>query len=399
MENKEWKEYRFYEIIDLIGGGTPKTSIKEYWNGSIPWLSVVDFNTGKKYVSDTEKKITELGLNNSSTKLLEKDDIIISARGTVGALAVLDKTMAFNQSCYGIRAKKEYSFNDYIFYLLKDTVNNLKQFAHGGVFDTITKDTFKEIEIQLPPFPEQKAIASVLSSLDDKIDLLYQQNQTLETLAETLFRQWFIEEAKEDWKEITLGSLIDIFGGYSYKGNKIGQGSSYLLGMGCVSYSDRFLYSGMRKYDEEVNNKYLVEKGDIVIATRQQSDNLPILGAPAIIPEIDKNYKVIVGTNLYKVVNNSNLNYYSLYRLLKTPEYKNFIKSNAKGSTVRMITKDAILSFPILLPPNNTVNKLNKELSSVNNKIELNNNQIQTLTHLRDTLLPKLMSCEVQVRL
>lgn len=85
--------------------------------------------------------------------------------------------------------------------------------------------------------------------------------------------------------------------------------------------------------------------------------------------------------------------------MLKSPEYKNFIKSNAKGSTVRMITKDAILSFPILLPPNNTVNKLNKELSSLNNKIELNNNQVQILTHLRDTLLPKLMSGEVKVKM
>src|SRR5690606_21152067 len=209
MENN-WKNYRFSDVIDLIGGGTPKTSESSYWNGDIPWLSVVDFNTGRKYVSDTEKKITEQGLNNSSTKLLNEGDIIISARGTVGALAVLDKTMAFNQSCYGVRAKEDFSFNDYIFYLLKDTVNNLKQFAHGGVFDTITKDTFKEIEIQLPPLSEQKAIASVLSSLDDKIDLLHQQNQTLEALAETLFRQWFIEEAKEDWVEGSFGSMIDL---------------------------------------------------------------------------------------------------------------------------------------------------------------------------------------------
>ena len=117
MENS-WKNYRFSDVIDLIGGGTPKTSESSYWNGDIPWLSVVDFNTGRKYVSDTEKKITEEGLNNSSTKLLNEGDIIISARGTVGALAVLDKTMAFNQSCYGVRAKEDFSFNDYIFYLL-----------------------------------------------------------------------------------------------------------------------------------------------------------------------------------------------------------------------------------------------------------------------------------------
>jgi type I restriction enzyme S subunit len=76
----EWKEYRFSEIMELIGGGTPKTTVAEYWGGNIPWLSVTDFNTGKKYCFDAEKKITERGLSESSTKILKKGQIIISAR-------------------------------------------------------------------------------------------------------------------------------------------------------------------------------------------------------------------------------------------------------------------------------------------------------------------------------
>ncbi|MBC9812898.1 restriction endonuclease subunit S [Crocinitomicaceae bacterium CZZ-1] len=154
----EWKEYRFSDVIELIGGGTPKTSVNGYWNGNIPWLSVADFNTGKKYVSNTEKTITEKGLSESSTKLLNKNDIIISARGTVGALAVLSRPMTFNQSCYGIRAKEEFSLNDFIYYLLKDTVSGFQQIAHGGVFDTITKGTFNEIEISLPLSPNKKPL-------------------------------------------------------------------------------------------------------------------------------------------------------------------------------------------------------------------------------------------------
>jgi len=196
----EWKEYKLGDLIDLIGGGTPKTSVPEYWNGKIPWLSVVDFNNGKKYVYKTEKKITESGLKNSSTKLLNKNDIIISARGTVGVVSMLGTQMAFNQSCYGIRARTNVSVNDYIYYLLKDSVVNLIQISHGGVFDTITKNTFDEIDILLPPISEQKAIASVLSSLDDKIELLHRQNKTLESMTETLFKQWFVEEVDE-WQE------------------------------------------------------------------------------------------------------------------------------------------------------------------------------------------------------
>ena len=96
----EWKTYRYTEIADLIGGGTPKTSEPLYWDGDIPWLSVKDFVGDSKYVFSTEKHITKLGLENSSTKLLQKDDIIISARGTVGEMAMIPFPMSFNQSCF-----------------------------------------------------------------------------------------------------------------------------------------------------------------------------------------------------------------------------------------------------------------------------------------------------------
>ena len=98
----DWKEYRLSDVIEIIGGGTPKTNVKEYWNGSIPWLSVVDFQGDKKHVYKTEKTITEDGVLKSSTKILPAGSVIISARGTVGELAILGTKMAFNQSCYGL---------------------------------------------------------------------------------------------------------------------------------------------------------------------------------------------------------------------------------------------------------------------------------------------------------
>src|SRR5699024_5051452 len=120
-------------------------------------------------VFDTEKTITEEGLNNSSTKILNKGEIIISARGTVGVLAQLGKPMAFNQSCYGIRAKKGQTVNDFLYYLLVNTVKKLKRIAHGGVFDTITRRTFDNITVRIPRLSRQMEIASILGSLDQKI--------------------------------------------------------------------------------------------------------------------------------------------------------------------------------------------------------------------------------------
>jgi len=156
----EWKECKLRDVIELVGGGTPKTTIPEYWNGGIPWLSVVDFNTDNKYVYKTEKTITQKGLDNSSTKILNINDTIISARGTVGAIAVLKEPMAFNQSCYGLKSIKDVSDPDFLYYLTKDSINSFQQIAHGGVFDTITRDTFNAIDILLPPLPQQRAIAA-----------------------------------------------------------------------------------------------------------------------------------------------------------------------------------------------------------------------------------------------
>ena len=179
---EDWKEYKYTELASLIGGGTPKTSETSYWNGNIPWLSVKDFCGNSKYVYKTEKHITELGLCNSSTKLLHRGDIIISARGTVGEIAMLPRDMAFNQSCFGIRANAKVINNHYLYYLTKTKVRELQNSSHGSVFDTITKDTFENIHCSIPNINEQIKIAAILSSLDDKIELNRRINDNLKLI-------------------------------------------------------------------------------------------------------------------------------------------------------------------------------------------------------------------------
>ena len=165
----EWLKTSLIDIVELIGGGTPKTSKAEYWGGNINWLSVKDFNNENRYVYSTEKTITEEGLNNSSTKLLRKDDIIISARGTVGELAMIPFPMAFNQSCYGIRAKDGIN-STFLYYLIKHSVRRLKAMTHGSVFDTITRDTFANIEVAIPDIETQHHVAKMLADIDDKVE-------------------------------------------------------------------------------------------------------------------------------------------------------------------------------------------------------------------------------------
>lgn len=237
----EWKETQLSELIEIIGGGTPSTKKPEYWKGQIPWLSVIDFSTVQRWVETTEKTITEKGLKNSSTKMLNVGDLIISARGTVGELAQLKIPMAFNQSCYGIRATNATS-NDYVYYLIKFNINKLKKNTHGSVFNTITIETFNQINIKYPiSKTEQNQTVNVLAGFDKKIDLLRCQNETLEAIAQTLFKRWFVEfefpnkegrpykssggkmvpselgEIPEGWKVGLSGDIILLQGGFAFK--------------------------------------------------------------------------------------------------------------------------------------------------------------------------------------
>ena len=176
----------------------------------------------------------------------------------------------------------------------------------------------------------------------------------------------------EEWKEYRLGDIITISSGFPYKGEFIGCGDNYILGMGCVSFKETFLPSGMRSYSSNSPERYLAYPGDIVLATRQQSDNMPILGMPAIIPNSCSGKNLIIGANLYKVQNNSEFSNSFLFWLLKSPAYVQHIKSCQTGSTVRMITKANIENFYFYAPQKEERNKISNFLWNIERKIELN---------------------------
>ena len=186
-------EVRLSNVIEIISGGTPNTSVEEYWNGNIEWLSVADFNNDERYVYSAEKKITDKGLAESNTKLLQKGDLIISARGTVGALAQLVKPMAFNQSCFGLRGKEGVVFTDFLYYWLKNYVKIFLNKSQGSVFNTINLATFDDIKIHLPAYNIQVEIVKLLTKIDQKIALNNQINNELEAMAKTLYNYWFVQ--------------------------------------------------------------------------------------------------------------------------------------------------------------------------------------------------------------
>jgi type I restriction enzyme S subunit len=182
---KGWATISFRDSINVIGGGTPKTSVPEYWAGDIPWFSVVDAPSASDvFVVDTEKHITEAGLNGSSTKLLPTGTTIISARGTVGRLALTGCPMAMNQSCYGLRGKAGDQY--FTYFSTTRLVAQLQQRAHGSVFDTITQETFAGVSLCYPAKEVMQAFEQLVEPLLMRIRESLIQANSLASLRDAL---------------------------------------------------------------------------------------------------------------------------------------------------------------------------------------------------------------------
>lgn len=181
-----WAVGSIADAVEIIGGGTPKTSVSEYWGGEIPWFSVVDTPAASDvFVVQTEKSITQAGLNGSSTRLITKGTTIISARGTVGNLAIAGGDMTFNQSCYALQGKNG-SGSYFVFLSAQRMVEQLKAMAHGSVFSTITRQTFEAVRAVLPPESVLHQFEKNAASLLDPILGNVNESHSLAQLRDTL---------------------------------------------------------------------------------------------------------------------------------------------------------------------------------------------------------------------
>jgi type I restriction enzyme S subunit len=183
---KGWRIRPFAETVEIFGGGTPKTAKPEYWNGDIPWFSVVDApRDADVWVVDSEKKITQAGVESSSTKVLPEGTTIITARGTVGRIALVGVPMAMNQSCYGLRGKIR-AKGSFTYFMTRKIVSALKQSAHGSVFDTITRDSLAGVSVVEPPDALIELFEQRVDSTLERIRACLLESRTLASLRDAL---------------------------------------------------------------------------------------------------------------------------------------------------------------------------------------------------------------------
>jgi type I restriction enzyme S subunit len=203
-----WEAESFADTVEVIGGGTPKTSVADYWDGDIPWFSVDDApRGGDVWVVNTGKKITPAGLENSSTRILPDGTTIISARGTVGRVALVGVPMAMNQSCYGLRGKKsERGF--FTYFATRALIHNLQQRTHGSIFDTITRDTFKGVTVVSPADIVIQGFEAGVTPMLERIRDNVFESFTLAALRDTLLPKLISGQLRTKRAERLVGRFV-----------------------------------------------------------------------------------------------------------------------------------------------------------------------------------------------
>jgi type I restriction enzyme, S subunit len=396
----EWILHNLGELIEVQNGYAFKSKDFDDFIG-IPVIKIKNVASGELRMDDI--KYYPHTIEGLERFVISKNDILIALTGShvnqpssiVGKVAryTSDEISLLNQRVGKICSLDEKKTNeDYIYWFFKQWKVTLELALNAGGSANqanISGNLIKKLELELPPLPEQHAIASVLSSLDDKIDLLQRQNKTLEGMAETLFRQWFVEEVQEDWEAVKVGDFI--------RTNISSINIDFHLQT--IKYLDTGSFTEGRIAGYQILNigeapsraRRIVRHNDVLISTvRPNQKHYGVLKHPS--------ENLIVSTG-FCVITCDKIDPHFIYLLLTTEEMTEYLHSIAEGSTSTYpsLKPSDIEKIEFQLPPDEKLSAFSEYADNTWNKIDYNHNQIRTLEKLRDTLLPKLMSGEVRV--
>ena len=442
---KGWKTVTVGEIAEVIGGGTPSSKADEYWGGSIPWLTPKDLSGYDfRRVKSGKRNITDSGLANSSARLLPKNTVLVTSRAPIGYVALADNEIATNQGFKSLILNDGYD-PDFFYYLIKYNVPTLEAVSSGTTFKEISGKAFKQIKFNVPPLPEQKAIAHILGSLDDKIELNRRMNETLESMAQALFKSWFVDfdpvidnalaagnaipdELKEKaairqrldderkslpndirllfpsefaytekmgwvpkgWAPQTIDSIIEIDPAVNLSKNTVApfvDMKALPLKGYSVAAINKKPYAGGAKF----------QNGDVLLARIT-----PCLenGKTAIVDFLDSGHQVGFGSTEFIVLRGkAPIPTPFVACLSRNAEFREHcIKSMVGSSGRQRVQKDCFSKFYLSLPEKDML--LDKFFLLTEKKFEQayrRSKQSRLLADLRDTLLPKLLSGEIRL--
>ena len=368
-KKSEWKEYKLGEIADVqTGPFGSQLHMSDYQDEGTPIITVEHLGDNR-IIHNNLPLVGDEDKNRLKKYVLAEGDVVFSRVGSVDRRAYVsakEDGWMFSGRCLRVRPsqKADAKFLSYYFGL-EDFKETIRRIAVGATMPSINTTILSNVVIPLPSLEIQRRIASILSSLDDKIDLLHRENATLEQMAETLFKQWFVEEAKEEWEEGKLGDLIEVKYGKDHK--KLLDGQIPVLGSGGIMrYADKALY----------------DKESVLIPRKGSLNNVMYINEPF----------WTVDTMFYTEMRRPNIAKF-VFHFMKGQDLANM----NVGSAVPSMTTEVLNNIPIDIPPQDVFDKFENAVASLYYKKEQNNKQIQTLIQTRDGLLPRLMSGEIKV--
>ena len=452
-----WKTVAIGEIAEVVGGGTPSSKVDEYWGGSIPWLTPKDLSGYDfRRVKSGKRNITDSGLANSSARLLPKNTVLVTSRAPIGYVALADNEIATNQGFKSLILNDGYD-PDFFCYLIKYNVPTLEAVSSGTTFKEISGKAFKQIKFNVPPLPEQKAIAHILGSLDDKIELNRRMNETLEAMAQALFKSWFMDfdpvidnalaagnEIPDELKEKaclrrSLGRQAAIRQGLDderkslpddirrlfpsefvyteemgwipkgWKVSKVGQ-EVEITGGGTPNKKDESFWSeGANAFctpkDMSVSPSTILLKTQFQLTdkgvSKVSSGQLPP-GAVLISSRAPIGYLII--TNIPVTINQGIIamlkqeKFSELFLLCWAKCSMNAILSRANGSTFLEINKKNFRTIPFLVSSKDILTTFNNLTNEFIVRITSCSKETQSLQFFRDSLLSKLLAGEIHIQ-
>lgn len=378
----EWKEYKLGDLVQYItSGGTPKSSEALYYDGDIPWLNTKEINFNRIY--KTERFITEAGLQNSSAKWIPKNSVIVAMYGaTAGRVAYSLIDLTTNQACCNIIVNDKLADSLYVYYYLESSYTELVNLACGAAQQNLSVNVIYNFPILLPPLSEQKRIASILRSLDDKIDLLQRENKTLEAMAETLFRKWFIEEVRH---EVSLGDVVETTSGGTPSRK-------------CEEYYQNGIIDWVKS--KELNRSFLLKTEEKITVEAVENSSAKFLPANSVLIAM---YGATVGE--YAIIAkemtcnqavcalkpNDNYPYTYLYLWAKfmQDEFLNLACGAAQQNISQVLIKQQQICSDV-----DVVKQFHYIVEPFFEKIKQNEMQLSSLEEMKNLILPKLMNNE-----
>ena len=389
---KGWTETSLGEIAEVIGGGTPSTAIAEYWDGDIVWLTPTEITSQHgKVVSDSIRKITDLGFKNSGAQMLPKDSVILTSRASVGYVALAGKDLCTNQGFQSLIPKQSV-LAKYLMFWIQQNRTEFESRSAGSTFKEISKSNVKSIKLHLPPLPEQKRIVDLISSVDSYIDALEKQAKISRILRNSILETQLVE-FRRLYGTVPLSSvcasgnhsIVDgPFGSNLQRRDYIDSGIPVLK---LQNVKEGFIlkknldYVSESKYLELKRHSFLL--GDIVMTKLGDP-----LGVSSIVSDIDKG---LIVADLVRIRPES-IDKNFLCMQINSKVIKFHLNRQQKGSTRPRINLGMVRELPIVNPPVNEVLKCINLISKFDDYIEFVHGLLLKQRQLRSDLLSDLLS-------